>query len=126
MGTPISAKSGKLEIDAGEIADIRNISFVEENDAQVYSSSSTSGRKKRIAGVSDATGSFTLYPDAGAVALSFSVGDSVTVKGYTDGSAKYFEVAAVITNITLGVPIEEGGLVPFDVEFGGDGAPSKV
>jgi len=120
-----SAKNGKLLVDGVEVADILNIEFTRTVDEHIYGSSSTSARKKRVAGHGDCTGSFEMMADDGAFALDFEEGDEVTIKGYSTAD-KYFEEDVLITEIGHTVPIEEGSPLRITITFGGNGARTVV
>ena len=123
MGTPLSAADGKLAVDGQEVADIRAITLDRAAETDEYASTATNGRKRRLGGHADCTGTFEMYAEAGSFSLGFDVGDTVTITGYADATHS-FSLQAVVSHIAHGVPVEAGRLVPVTVSFGGDGEPT--
>jgi len=121
MTLPISAANGRLEIDGEEVADIRHITFDRTAEAEEYASTATGGRKRRLGGHADCTGTFQVLAKAGAFDLGFDAGDAVTITGYADAGHS-FRLRAVVSRIAHAVPVA-GGMVSVTVEFAGDGEP---
>jgi len=121
MAGPISGKSGKVYVDAVEVADVRNWKVNRASDNKEYASSSTAGWKKRVAGNRDWSGSFEVYLQDGDMTLAFDDGDDITLILQTD-SGQTFTGPAIVDGIDYDDNIEGGDPVAGTVNFSGDGA----
>ena len=122
MAGPISGKNGNLHIGTGaatEVADVRNWRLSRTADNPAYNSSDTGGVTKRLSGNTDWSATFTAYFQDDAD-VSVSEGDEVTIKLYVDAS-RYYEGNAIVSRIEEEVPIEDAGLVGYEVEVEANG-----
>jgi len=104
--TPISGKSGKVTYGSGPTTlGITNWSYkIMSNPIDV--SNTTDGRK-RIAGLSDAEGSFDVHVDTGAtMEADLAPGTVLDIKMFTDGTKKYDVTNAIIDTIEYKVEVE--------------------
>ena len=123
MGSPISAKGGKLEVDSTELDDVFSVQITRTNDAQAYRSSSTDGETKRVAGHSDGGIRVEFYNNAGTLSVPLVEGTSYSIQGFSDDShsitGTYF-----CTSVEHSVPIGDGSIVGCAAQLDQDGAPS--
>ena len=113
----ISSKSGLAKWASAAITDVRNIEVTETSDNKVYSSSSTAGLKKRVAGVKDKTFSFEVYA-ADPAELSFGEGDTGYLDLESNTGDSLFSANAIIDEISWSAAVEEGDLVVATVTGG--------
>lgn len=109
-----SAKNGTATWEGSPIDDVTNIVVNENPDPKVYSSSSTGGQKKRVAGVSDVTGSFDVKSDS----ITPTPGSFGTLVLTSDGSVQLFSGRVMIGEIVTNCNIETGDIVSKTVNFG--------
>ena len=112
MGT-ISGKDGNLTIDGVQICPVTNIKLTRTSDNPDYAANDTGGKKARVAGIKDVTGSFRIN-DTDAPVVE---GDSVTMLIH-DGSNDYTE-EVIIDEIDEEIDIDTGAIVGWDVTFSG-------
>lgn len=118
MAQPTSAKNGKVEWEGTVLSHGTKWTLREPNDTQEYASSGTSAHKNRIAGHSDATGSFDLYFDSDADWRGIlKRGDIGTLKLYRDGT-KFYEAEVIITDTEENADIEAGSAIKVTFNFG--------
>jgi hypothetical protein len=110
----ISAKNGVVSWEAVVVGEATNIVVNTTTDAQVYASSSSSGKKKRVAGHVDNEGTFTLLADVWAIAKG-TIGTLLleSITGTT-----LFSGEAMITDRSFNVDIGTGAIVSLDVTWG--------
>ena len=120
MGTPISGKNGKVTVASTDIGDVTKWSLDLESNNPAYASNSTSGVKKRVAGVKDSSGSIEYKLDS-AAALPLAAGDTVTLKLYINAS-KYYQGDVIIDKVGVVTDIDTGEIVAQTAQFSGNGA----
>ena len=121
----LSGKSGKIQIGASTVQDCQSWQWSRSVVELAYASCSTSGYKKRLAGVKDHSGSLKgLFDTSAPPEDYFSEGDLVTLNLFID-AVSYYIVPAMITKLDVEVDNNEGDLVPWSADFGGNGAWSS-
>lgn len=120
-----SGKDGKISDGSGDLADITRWTFTRTSNNHAYGSSSSSGFKRRVAGVKDGSGSIVGLIQVGA-APPVAEGDEVTLQLFEDknaaGSQPYWSVPAVIEQVRIEVDIDDGTPVGFTADFTTNGA----
>ncbi len=121
----ISGKDGKVMIGATTLADITFWTLATASNNPAYASSATSGHKKRVAGVKDASGSIQGKLDvADPVTDDFDEGDAVTLLLYIDAT-RFYSVPAIIDSINFEVDIDTGEVIGWTADYSADGAWTK-
>ena len=120
MGTPISGKDGKVTVNATDIGDVTKWTLDESSNNPAYASNSTSGSKKRVAGVKDSSGTIEYELDT-AAAEPLTVGATATLKLYINAT-KYYSVPAIIDSIGTVCDVDTGAIVAHSAKFSGNGA----
>lgn len=115
MDFPYSSTTGDVKWAGTQVAHARGWSLSLPNEVQEYVSNLTKGRKGRMAGNIDATGSFTIYNSADA--LPFLSGQKARLQLYTNATEFWDIDNAIIGNISPEVDIEGGTLVGVTVEW---------
>lgn len=101
------------------IPDVRQWQFNETSDNKAYTSSSTSGRVRRIAANGDVqNGSIDVY--SGDSAPVVTAGTLYRLK-LMSKTGKFYEVEVIIDAINHLVNIESGDIVGHQIQFSGDG-----
>lgn len=112
-----SAKNGTVAWGASptSVADVTDIQVVEVMEAVKYASSSTSGEKRVVAGLSDVTGSFKCLQDD--IPAGIAVGTTVVLVIKSDGVLEFFNDTAYIENISYSAPVGTGGAIEATVTW---------
>lgn len=112
-----SAKNGTVSWGGSPTAvtDVTDIQINEVTEALKYGSSSTSGEKRVVPGMSDITGSFKCLQDD--IPSGIEDGTTVTLTITSDGSVSMFNDSAYIESITYSLPVGSGGLIEATVTF---------
>lgn len=114
----LSGKSGTVNVKGSAVSDATGWSINTTSNNPSYGSSDTSGWKSRVAGVKDATGSYSAKYN-GAVAVA--AGDTGSGVFTLDGSATY-TIPIVVDGITLEVDMDDGDVIGYSVDWGCTGA----
>ncbi len=101
------------------VVDVTDISINETVDPNPYASSSTSGERRRVAGISDITGQFTCLQDA--IPAAIAPGASIALVIKSDGSVTMFTDTAYIESVEYSVPVGGGGVISAVVTFSRNG-----
>jgi len=117
--TTKSAKNGSVSWKGTPVVDVTNIDITEISDNKEYASSSTGGKKGRIAGHSDANGSFTCQNDDNTL---FTKGDSGVLLIKSDASTTVYTDTVIIDDVKYGVPVGDGG--PCEINVTWSAAPN--
>ena len=123
MTAPISGNTGKVYVDAAEVADVNGFSFGRAAEMHPYVSSSTSGQQKQVVGNKSWTGGFTMMSPDGSLDPGFDEGDEITFKGETT-TGKYVEATAKVASISNETDIAGGGPDILTIELACHGAPT--
>ncbi|KKN74297.1 hypothetical protein LCGC14_0392360 [marine sediment metagenome] len=117
-----SACNGKVLWNDIEIPQIREWSFSQIQDSKVFSSSSTNCAKQRLESVEDSNGTLEFYiePDDPFEDI-LAIGDTGTFKLFEDAT-DFWTVPAIISEIAVRAPIEDGDPVQGTISFDGNGA----
>lgn len=99
---------------ATPIGDVTNWNLNDVNKVADYASSSTAGETKRVAGVNDSTGSFSVLSDT--LPTTMTKGASGALVLTSDGSVTVYTKTVRITDINFRVDVN--GLIQADVSFG--------
>lgn len=117
-----SGKDGTAKIGSTDIYELRGWKFNPKSNNPKYASNRTSGYKRTLAGVKEATGSMSGADDrANDFIAVVDVGTSVTLKLYTDAT-HFFSVPSVIDDYSMNVDIDNGEIVGWDANFSSSGA----
>ena len=103
-----------VQADVSDEADVQNWTITATANATAYGSSDTDGRKKRLAGTGDMTGSFTML-----AVPSFEEGANAEFIGHTGNEV--YTAQIFIETITPSVDIDNGTPSSWNVTFGGNG-----
>jgi hypothetical protein len=119
-GAVYSGKTGKLYKTATEVVHFKKWTFTDMVETHAFASSSTAGRKARVVGNGDSSGSFEVMCHDGEY-FPFASGEAVTLKLEVD-TANYITVEAVIQQKQIEVDRDGGTPVMIAVTFEGNGA----
>jgi hypothetical protein len=120
-----SGKNGLVKSGSTQLAEITGWKLSTKSNNPAWNSSTSSGSKKRVAGVKDGSGSFDLkVDDSDEIYDTLVEGDSVTLNLYLNAT-KFFAVPALIDNIDYDVDINDGEVVAATVAFSTNGAWTK-
>ena len=90
-----------------------------------YATNSTSGWKKRTAGVKDWTATVSIILDD-TTAVPFTLGTSYDLEFHVDaGGSNYYDGAAFFEGVTHEADIDGGTNQVLELQFGGNGALSE-
>lgn len=121
-GAGFSGKDGTVKIGSTDVCEIRNWKFNPKSNNPKYASNKTSGYKRTVAGVKEATGSMSgAWDNANDFLAVVDVGTDVTLKLYTN-TTKFFSVPAVIDDVSVNVDVDNGEIVGWDANFSSNGA----
>ena len=123
MGSPISAKGGKVEIAGVEVEDVFSVSATRTNDGKEYRSSSTAGETKRLAGHNDGGVRVEFYNDEGTFSVPFVEGTIYAIEGFSDDSHS-ISGSYLCTSAEHNVAIGDGAIMGCAVQLDQDGAPT--
>ena len=118
-----SSKTGNVKWGTApaDILDVRGWQLEQVSELKPYATSDTAGHRKRVAGHTDWTGSWTMYQDdTTQLTDNVTVGSSDTLELYEDGTLKWVGVA-MIASISPNVDIESGDIVSYTVAFEANG-----
>lgn len=120
-----SGKNGKVMIGAATVAEITGWRWTRTSNNPAYASSGTSGRKTRVAGVADSSGSVDFKRDFADTVESEGIteGALVTLLLYLNATT-YHSVPAIIDSLSDEVDINDGETVSGSFDFSETGAPS--
>lgn len=103
-----SGKNGKVLAGATTIAEVTGWTYNPTSSNPAWASSSKAGRKQRVGGVRDSSGTFDFkYDTTDRIHAILTPGDEVTLNLYSDAS-DIFVVPVVIDGITYEVDINDG------------------
>lgn len=121
MGT-VSGQYGKIVIGSSNVTECSYWSFDRTAAEHAYASCSTNGYKKRVAGTKDGSGNLKGFQDpSNAIETYFVEGDLPTLKLYYT-AAKFYTVPCMITRLHVECDIDDGAIVPWEADFGINGA----
>lgn len=121
----ITGTDAKVVIGGSNIVDCQGWSWERTVTENAYASCSTSGFKKRLPGVKDHSGSINgLFDPESPPDDYFDEGDLVTLLLYVNSSA-FYSVPAMIITLSVEANNDEGELIPWSADFGGNGAWSS-
>ena len=123
MALIMSGKDGTLYREGVEVVPVNNWKLSLDVSLHAYAANDTNATKRRVAGVEDSTGSFTVgvESDAGAC-CPVTRGEHVTLQLHIDDTGNnYYEVPVVIGSFELDCDINDGGPLIWTVNFEGDG-----
>jgi len=119
-----SGQYGQILVSGSTLVECTEWTMTEEVAEHTYASCSTSGWRRRVAGTKDTTGSCGgIFDPADPIHDYVTVGSAVTLLLYF-ATAKYHSVPAMITSIETNVNIEEGEIIRWTINWGGNGASS--
>lgn len=120
-GAGFSGKDGTVKIGSTDICEVRNWKFNPKSNNPKYASNKTSGYKRTVAGVKEATGSISgAWDNANDFLAVIDVGTGVTLLLYTN-TTKFFSVPAVIDDVSVNVDVDNGEIVSWDSNFSSNG-----
>lgn len=116
-----SGQYGKVMIGASTVMECQSWRWSRTVADHAYASCATSGWKKRVAGTKDHSGSIAGKLDlASQLEDYFDEGDLVELNLYCS-TTDYYIVPAMITSLDVEVDIDEGDIIGWSAEFGGNG-----
>ncbi len=119
-----SGQYGKIMVGGSTLVECTEWSMQEQVAEHAYASCATSGWKKRVAGTKDVTGTCGgIYDPTAPIHDYINIGDSVTLKLYLSTLA-YHQVPAVVLSIETNLNIEEGEIIRWSMNWGGNGQPT--
>jgi len=119
-----SGQYGEIQADGSTLVECTEWTLTEEIAEQVYASVATNGWRQRVAGTKDCSGTCGgIFDPADPIHDYIEIGDSVTLRLYFSAT-KYHSVPAIINSIETNLNIEEGEIIRYNVNWGGNGAPS--
>lgn len=122
----VSGQYGAIKIGTSNIVECMNWTFERRAAEHAYASCATGGYKKRIAGTKDGSGTLKgLQDSTDPIENYFIEGNSLTVRLYWTAS-KYYGVPAVINVLRTETDIDDGAPVPWEADFGVNGAWTLV
>ena len=101
------------------VSDVTDIAVNETVDPNPYASSSTSGERRRVPGISDISGQFTCLQDA--IPVGIAPGTTVALVIKSDGSVTMFSDSAYIEGVAYRVPVGGGGTIEAVVTWSRNG-----
>ncbi len=110
----ISGKDGNLTRDGVQLCPIINWTLSRTSNNPDYAANDTGGKKARVKGVTDSSGTFILNSEAAPVAE----GDKIVLLLET-GVSSYSE-DAIVDEISTECDITDGGIVAWTVNWSGD------
>ncbi len=120
-----SGQYGKVLISSSSLTECMKWSFSRSVPDHPHGTSATAGYKKRTAGTKDGTGTMEgLQDPAASITLFIDVGSNVTLLLY-ETAALFWTVPALITKMDVEVDIDDGAPVPWNADFGIQGAWTK-
>lgn len=105
----------KITVDGTEVSDARTGTFTVTRNNPSYSSSSTAGQTKRLSGVLDASGSYTIF-QSDFTALP-EEGDVIEVVYYVNATDAWTFSKVIVTSVTPAVQIETAAVVGATVNW---------
>jgi hypothetical protein len=118
----VSGQYGSIKIGSSNLVECMNWTFDRKAAEHAYASCNTGGYKKRIAGTKDGTGTIRGLQDSADPIENYIIeGSSVTLRLYWT-AAKYYSVPAIVNSLKTEVDIDDGAPVPWDADFGANGA----
>ena len=114
----ISGKDGKVSVDGTDIAEVTGWTLERTSNNPAWASSSIPGRKQRVAGVQDASGTIEGKLDVANTPMGDGLveGGSVTLNLYVNAT-QFFVVPALIDSISFECDMDEGEVVSFSAAF---------
>ncbi len=125
---PISGKFGTVKFTGTEVTECRTWTLSKTSDNKPYSSCSTAGQKRRVAGTKDWTASITIYLQDGKPP-AFDEGDIGLLELFTDqtaGSGGKYSGQGIVESIEPECDIEGGELVSANIAFAADGVMTFI
>lgn len=121
----VSGQYAKIMIGSSNVVECTGWSWERSVADHAYASCATGGWKKRVAGTKDHTGSLNgKFDPTDEIEGYFDEGDLVTLKLYVSTTA-YYSVPAMITSLSIETNVDEGDIIPWTANFGGNGAWSS-
>lgn len=130
MSVVISGKNLAVTWDGATVSDVKSVTFDDDPNLQAYGSSGTSGRKARIPGTGDLTGSMEIVGvgSGGPSSGLFDSGDTGTLVVIEDSNLitdHTHTMVVRIGRISVTVDADDGTIVGYNVSFEGNGAYTK-
>ena len=117
----VSGKDGTVSV-GGAIADCTGWNLTMTSNNPAYASSSTSGYKNRVAGVKDASGSYSAKHN-GSVP---TVGTATASASFTLDGTSSFSLNIIIDSVNIEVDMDDGDVVGYSVDFSGNGLVTEA
>lgn len=117
-----SGQYGQILVSGSTLAECTEWTMNEEVQDHRYASCSTSGWYQRVAGTKDTTGTCGgIFDPTDPIHDYVGVGDHVTLLLYTSATI-YHSVPAQINSIETNVNIEDGEIIRWTINWGGNGS----
>lgn len=118
----VSGQYGQIKVGSSNLTECMFWSFDRTAADHAYASCATGGYKKRVAGTKDGTGNLKGEQDpANPIETFFVEGSLATLLLYYTAS-KFYTVPAMITRLHVETDIDDGAIVPWEADFGINGA----
>lgn len=119
-----SGQYGQILADGSSLQECTEWTLTEEIAEHAYASCETSGWRQRVAGTKDVSGTCAgIFDPDDPIHDYVEISDSVTLKLYFT-TAKYHSVPAIVNNIETNLNIEEGEIIRWTMNWGGNGQPT--
>lgn len=118
----VSGQFGTIHIGASELLEVSGWTLNKRAAIHQYSTNTTNGYKKTVAGIKSGSGRLTGYLDSADLADQYiEVGIGATAKLYIDAS-QFYTVPLMIESFDVTVDIEDGEPLSFESGFVTNGA----
>lgn len=116
-----SGQYGKVLADGSSLQECTEWTLTKEHADHAYASCETSGWRNRVAGTKDSSGTCGgIFDPNDPIHDYIVIGDSVTLELYYS-SLQYYEVPALIRQIDTDCNIEDGDIIRWTMNWGGNG-----
>jgi hypothetical protein len=121
----ISGQYAKVMIASSTVVETMKWTWERSVSDHPHGTSATGGYKKRTAGTKDGTGTLEgLQDSADPITTYIEEGDSVTLLLY-EAASKFWSVPALIIKVSNEADIDDGAPIPWNADFGANGAWTK-
>lgn len=121
MAAPRSGKYGNVQVDNTNIANLDNWTLSDKSELQPYASNETNGRRARVAGIGDSTGTITYRPSGGAPPLVPGTTYDLELFEHEDDVNPY-QVTAIVGESSVNVSPETGAIISYTASWEENGA----
>lgn len=117
----LSGKNGTLYLDGAESTPVSNWTIDISGNLKAYAANDTHGWKRRVSGVNDATGTFLVRADD-ECNCPVTQGESYVAQLHVDDTLlNYYNLRIRIESIGVEDDIDDGEILNYTINWGGDG-----